>query len=177
MNMKEADEHCGVRAAQWCNWGGRRNINLLMRKLLSKMSRIPGIGVGGNLTLNIHRSHTMGKMSYWILVTCRERCESSFAFELRLHTGKQHPALSALGAAILSFQNSHTNFAGFIYTKNKTRFLMKPRDNYHMSWWLNCSSGRPSQCFHFTSLQAAPHCEGKFLYHLREVKILVKSCS
>ena len=75
----------------------------------------------------------MGKISQWMLVICRERCESSFAFELRLHTGKQHSALSASGAAILSFENSYTNFAGFIYTKNKICFLVKPCYNYHIS--------------------------------------------
>lgn len=54
---------------------------------------------------------------------------------------------------------------------------MKPLYNYQMSQCLNCSGGRPAQRFYFTSLQAALHCEGKFFYHIREVKILVNSLS
>lgn len=51
---------------------------------------------------------------------------------------------------------------------------MKPCYNY-MPQRLNYSGGRPAQCFHSTSLQAASHCEGKLLYHIRELKILVNS--
>lgn len=46
-------------------------------------------------------------------------CESRFATALKLHTAKQNPALNAFGAAFLSFVNSYTNFAGFIYVENK----------------------------------------------------------
>lgn len=50
-------------AAQWCSWGGRRNINLLVRKLLSEMSRIPGIKEEKKnlLLLNIHSSQYYGQ--------------------------------------------------------------------------------------------------------------------
>lgn len=59
----------------------------------------------------------MGKISHCNLEICRERCE--FASELRLHTEKQYPPLSALEAAILSCENSYSNFTVFIYMKNK----------------------------------------------------------
>lgn len=57
---------------------------------------------------------TLGKIYHWILVIYRETCESSFATVLKLHTAKQNPALNAFGAAFLSFENSYTNFAGFL---------------------------------------------------------------
>lgn len=52
---------------------------------------------------------------------------------------------------------------------------MKPCYSYHVLATQLLWGGRPAQCFHFTSLQAASHCEGKFLYHVEELKIVTSS--
>lgn len=74
----------GNEAAQWWSWGGRRNINLLVRKL-SKISRIPGINRGKYLVINTHSSQYYGQNPA-LNPSHSERCECSFASQLKFHT-------------------------------------------------------------------------------------------
>lgn len=164
------------------NKGRRKNRNFTVRKL-SEMRRIAGINekkyILKKRKKNPQFAHsTLGKIYHRVLVIYRETCESSSATALKLHTAKQNPALNAFGAAFLSFENSYTNFAGFLYVENKEpspyEILLQPPC---VSAWLSDPGERPPRCFHFTSLQAATHCEGKTITPHRGTENLELICT